>query len=160
MARWWDGWSWSTHSRVQRPGMSRRRAFLVAAVALLAGAGIAAGIVAAAGLGTKTKRVTRTTTVTSTATTAITTTVTRTSRLKRGAATGLGCGLAVNTSPPCDPARPPANFCTTHRCVAAFATAKGKAIECNDQMWSRSGIKRPCAGHGGRRRGTVGPALR
>lgn len=46
----------------------------------------------------------------------------------------------------------PADFCTTHRCIASFADGHGTIVQCADGQWSHSG-GRPgvCSRHGGAR---------
>jgi hypothetical protein len=46
----------------------------------------------------------------------------------------------------------PADFCTTHKCIASFAEGHGTIVECADGEWSHSG-GRPgvCSRHGGPR---------
>jgi hypothetical protein len=46
----------------------------------------------------------------------------------------------------------PANFCTTHQCIASFDEGHGTIVQCADGQWSHSG-GRPgvCSRHGGPR---------
>jgi hypothetical protein len=63
-----------------------------------------------------------------------------------------------NDCPPPDPANPPADFCTTHQCIANFPNGRGTAVQCNDGMWSMSGgIQGACSSHGGESSNPPGP---
>jgi hypothetical protein len=72
-----------------------------------------------------------------------------------GAPTGSGTRAALAppitaTSTPATTT--PANFCTTHQCIASFAEGRGTIVQCADGEWSHSG-GRPgvCSRHGGPR---------
>jgi hypothetical protein len=44
----------------------------------------------------------------------------------------------------------PADFCSTHSCIANFDNGNGYIVQCVDGMWSQSGgIQGACSGHGG-----------
>jgi hypothetical protein len=72
-----------------------------------------------------------------------------------GAPTGAGT-QATPPSPVTATSTPatstPANFCTTHQCIASFAEGHGTIVQCADGEWSHSG-GRPgvCSRHGGPR---------
>jgi hypothetical protein len=61
---------------------------------------------------------------------------------------------AASTSPVTAPRAPatstPANFCTTHECIASFAEGRGTIVQCADGEWSKSGgLPGVCSRHGG-----------
>jgi hypothetical protein len=59
---------------------------------------------------------------------------------------------APSTPTSTPPSSTPADFCTTHQCIASFAEGHGTIVQCADGEWSHSG-GRPgvCSRHGGPR---------